>query len=384
MSGGLRAAMRLERAGFLLDADVRLPTRGLTGIFGASGSGKTTLLRCIAGLERSAIGTVRLGDEIWQDHAAGVFLPVHRRAVGYVFQDADLFTHLDVRGNLLYAYRRAPERRIGWDDAVDWLALGPLLDRRPRDLSGGERQRVAIGRALLSSPRLLLMDEPLSALDEVGRRQIFPYLEAFPERLDMPILYVSHSLREIARLSRWMIWLESGKVKRAGPLAEVMTETDFAAWRGEEAAAVIDARVREHDDGYSLTRLDGPWGDLWVRRQGRPIGAPLRIQIRAADVSIGLAREEESSLLNQFPMRVATLQTVDGEVLVRLQARSDASKEAVDSGGRPATSGAVSPPEAPPGEPVLLARVTRLSRDRLHLREGLDVWARVKSVAVVD
>ena len=356
---GLEAALRAERGGFTLDVALRLPERGVTGLFGASGSGKTTLLRCLAGLEPRCAGQVRLGDRLWQDTAARLHLPPHRRGVGYVSQEADLFAHLDVRGNLRYAERRARERALAWDDAVGWLGVEPLLGRSPRTLSGGERQRVALARALLSGPRLLLMDEPLAALDEVSRREILPWLEALPARLAIPIVYVSHSLREVLRLADHLLWLVGGRVRAAGVPDAVMADFGFARWQGEEAAVVAAAEVREHDEAYALTRLASPWGALWVRRQPHAPGERVRVQIRAADVSLGLAPEPASSLLNQFAVRVLAMEDgTAGEVLLRLGA---------DDAAAP-----------------LLARITRLSRDRLGLAVGAAVYARVKSVAVVE
>ena len=355
----LHVRLRLRRGGFLLDIDHEFPARGVSTVFGPSGSGKSTLLRCVAGLERGAEGTVRWGSEVWQDSRGGRFVQPHRRSVGYVFQEPGLFAHLSVRGNLEYAYRRAAERRIQWAEAVGWLGLEPLLDREPGGLSGGEGQRVAIARALLSSPRLLLMDEPLSALDEVSRREILPYIEALPRRLSIPILYVSHSLREVLRVGDHMVWIAAGQVRASGAPAAVVRDAGFAAWQGEEAGVVIDAVVREHDEPHSLTRLDGPWGPMWIRRHPKPPGERVRVQVRASDVSLSLDPEERSSILNQFALGVlATGEGEAGEVLVTLGAGLD--------------------------QPVLLARITSLSCERLGIAPGVKVFARVKSVAVVE
>jgi molybdate transport system ATP-binding protein len=362
-SSALEARFRLVRGRFDLDATFGCPARGVSGLFGPSGAGKTTLLRCIAGLERAADGFLRVGDDVWQDSEDGRFLPAHRRAVGYVFQDADLFSHLSVRGNLAYAYRRTRDRRITWDDAVMWLGVEKLLDRAPARLSGGERQRVAVARALLSSPRLLLMDEPLASLDEVGRREVLPWLQALPERLSMPILYVSHSLAEVGRLADHMVWLVDGRVRAAGPPGDVIAHIDFAQWRGDEAAVVFDAAVREHDDQGHLTLLEGPWGPIWVRRQMRAPGQSVRVQIRASDVSLSLVPEPLSTIMNQFCVSVLEVrETAPGEVLVRVGA---------DGHG-------------PLLDPGLLARITWRSAERLGLQPGTQVWARVKSVALLD
>lgn len=357
----LEAAFTLRQGDFMLAARFQAPA-GVTGLFGPSGAGKTTVLHCLAGLRRAPMARLRVGEEVWQDEEAGIFRPAHERAVGYVFQGAALFPHLTVRRNLEFGYRRTPvaERRLGWDEVIVWLGLEPMLERRPSGLSGGERQRVAIGRALLASPKLLLMDEPLAALDEVGRSEILPYLERLPARLDLPIVYVSHSLRETARLADHLIWLVNGAVRASGPPATIMGHLDFATWRGEEASVVVQARVRYHDQTFQLTCLEGPWGDIWVRQQQCAVGDPLRVQILSSDVSLGMAPEHDSSILNEFPMVVDALQDVGpGEVLARLRGKA-----------------------AP--EPVLLARVTRRSAERLGLRVDRPVYARVKSVALVE
>jgi molybdate transport system ATP-binding protein len=355
----LEARLLLRRGGFALDVDVSIPSRGVTALFGASGSGKSSLLRCLAGLERGAAGRVTFGGDVWQDSSTGRFVEPHLRRVGYVFQEADLFPHLSVRENLDYGLRRTASPRIHHDDAVSWLGLGPLLERRPAGLSGGERQRVAVARALLTSPRVLLLDEPLSALDEVNRREILPYLEALPERLAIPLVYVSHSLGEVLRLAHHMLWLTGGQVQGRGSPARVASDLDFARWQGPEAAAMVEAEVREHDGGYGLTRLEGPWGDVWIRRHRAEPGERIRLRIGAGDVSLSLDREERSSILNQFALRVMDMAEGDpGEVLLTLGTE--------------------------PGLPVLLARITRLSQERLGLKRGLPVIARVKSVAVVE
>jgi molybdate transport system ATP-binding protein len=338
--------------------DLALPARGVVGVYGHSGSGKTTLLRSLAGLEAEARGSVRLGDDVWQD--GGTFLPPHRRRVGYVFQDADLFPHLTVEGNLRFAERRAADEGPGFGETVAWLGVGPLLARRPAGLSGGERQRVSLARALLSAPRLLLLDEPLSALDQVGRQAILPHFEELGDRLSIPVLYVSHSLEEVVRLSGTMVWLAEGRARALGPPSELLGRLDFARWRGDDAASVVDAVVEEHDERYELTLLRTAWGPLWVRRQPRPPGETVRVWIAASDVSLSLAPETATSVLNRFRLEVLEIEDVGaGQALVRLGDRES-------------------------GAPPLLARITRLSRDRLELAPGGVVWAGVKSVAVVE
>lgn len=357
-----------ERPGFGLDVDLRIPGRGVTGVFGPSGSGKTTFLRCLAGIERAAVARLRVGGETWEDSGAGHRLPPHRRRVGYVFQEPSLFPHLTARGNIEYGHHRTPpsERRIGIGQAVEWLGAGPFLDRRPGGLSGGERQRVAIARALVTSPRLLLMDEPLSALDRESRRAIIPYLERLPDRLSIPIVYVSHSLREIARLADHLVWLSGGRARASGPCPEIVARIGRAGGGlDEEAAAVVEAVLRRHDEADHLSVLDGPWGPIRVRRLPHETGTAVRLQVLASDVSLGLRREEDTTILNQFPMTVSAIEECgSGEVLVELRARET----------------------GPGGErgPPLLSRIMTRSARGLELREGAPVVARVKAVAVLE
>jgi len=349
--------------GFRLEAAFRIPGRGVTALFGPSGSGKTTVLRCMAGLERRARGHMRVNGETWQDDGAGVFLPTHRRPLGYVFQEASLFPHLSVRRNLDYGRRRigAGERRVGFDDAVGLVGIGHLLDRKPARLSGGERQRVAIARALLTGPRLLLMDEPLSALDEQSKAEILPYLEQLHRELSIPVVYVSHSLREVARLADYMVSMGGGTVQAAGPLHEVLTRLDVAAAQGEEAGAVVETVVAGHEEDYQLTVLESPCGRLWVRRMAAAPGTPVRVRLPARDISLSLHDDAESSILNVWRTEVGAIEPLDNhQVLVRLHC-----------------------PQAPGGH-ELIARVTRKSCDHLDLAPGRSVYARIKSVGLME
>lgn len=355
----LRARLNLRLGSFLLDFDGTIPGRGITAVFGASGSGKTTLLRCLAGLEARAGGSLLRGEETWQRDRPRVFVPPHRRRVGYVFQESSLFPHLGVQGNLEYAMRRARGPGLSLSEAVDWLGLETLLGRATGDLSGGERQRVAIARALLARPGLLLMDEPLSWLDEVGRREVLPRIAEIPSRLSIPVVYVSHSLEEVLRLSDRMIWLVAGRAKRAGTPEEVVRDGGFVRWQGSEAAVVVRATVAEHDEAHHLTRMSSPWGPLYSRRRPGFPGDSVRLQVRAGDVSIALESGSGSSILNEFGMEVRRLfPGGKGEVFVELGRRRE--------------------------EAALLALITSLSADRLGLEPGMRVVARVKSVAVID
>ncbi len=348
------ARFRSTLGSFELDAEFSLPARGVSALFGVSGSGKTTLLRLIAGLMR-APGSLTVNGEVWQDER--IFIPTHRRALGYVFQEASLFPHLSVRGNLEYGWKRVPaaERRIAFDDVVEWLGLGALLQQPPQQLSGGQRQRVAIGRALLASPRLLLMDEPLSALDSNSRADILPYLERLHRQLELPIIYVSHALDEVARLADTLLLIEAGKITYQGPLAEGLTRLDLPLAHRDTAGAVIDTTVVSHDPAFQMTRV--ACGNIVFELpglHGAP-GEPLRVRVGARDVSLALGMPSQSSILNLLPAHIIELaDDAPGQVLVKLKLEDS----------------------------VLLARITRKSAHALNLQPGMRVVAQVKSVAV--
>ncbi len=354
----IHARFALQRGAFKLNASFDAPGRGVTAVFGPSGSGKSTLLHCIAGLEPGVRGTLRVNDEIWQDSDARVFLPAHRRRIGYVFQDAGLLAHLSVRGNLEYGMKRAhPVRsRDVFDQAVEAAGIGRLLERRIHRLSGGERSRVAIARALLTDPAILLLDEPLAALDAGARADILPYLESLHRQLSIPVLYVSHAIDEAARLADHMIILEAGQVAATGPLAEMLTRLDLSLAHSDEAAAVLEAVVTGHDEKFQLAILEFPAGHLVVPENQLPEGEVVRVRILARDVSLSLARHNNTSILNVFPARIVAI--TDGrtaQAIVKLDA-----------------SGV-----------MLLARITRRSVHALGLRPGVEIFAQVKSVALL-
>ena len=336
-----------------------LPDRGITALFGASGSGKTTCLRVLAGLER-ARGTIRVGGVCWQDDDRGLFVPTHERAVGYVFQDPSLFPHLSVRGNLEYGRKRSKSDRALADPkaVVDLLGIDPLLERAPANLSGGESQRVAIARALLAGPRLLLMDEPLASQDLARKAEILPYIERLRDELSIPIIYVSHSLDEVARLASHVVLLDGGRTVASGPTNETLARLDLPMARLDDSGVVIDARVAEHDERDQLTRVDFGDGSLWVGRVNRPNGASVRVRVLARDVSLAREPPGRSSILNVLPARVVDMRD-DGPDRVNLRL-------------------SLGPLNTP-----MLARVTRRSRDALGLASGLTVYALVKSVALV-
>jgi molybdate transport system ATP-binding protein len=353
----IETRFHIERDGFVLDVDVTFPVRGATAFFGPSGCGKTTLLRAIAGLVRDPNGFCRVGDALWQ--AGSHFLPPHRRPLGFVFQEASLFPHLSVRHNLEYGFKRVPrpQRRVTLSEAVELLGVESLLTRRPHGLSGGERQRVAIARALLTSPRLLIMDEPLAALDRASKREILPYLERLHNELAMPVLYVSHAPDEVARLADHLVLLDSGQVRAAGPIGELLTRLDLPREQGAEAEAIIEARIAGHDERYHLSYLDFAGGRFSVARNALPIGHSARLRVLARDVSITLQPQTGTSILNIFPASIDDLiEEGPAQMLVRL-----------DIAGVP-----------------VLSRITRKSANVLALAPGKQVYAQVKAVALLE
>ena len=357
MAEDIRARFNLSLHGFTLDVDLSLPGRGVTALFGPSGCGKTTLLRCIAGLQPTKHGLVSVNDEIWQDQR--IYVPTHRRPLGYVFQEASLFSHLSVRRNLDYGLKRVPpaQRRVAQQDVIEMLGIGPLLDRASGTLSGGERQRVAIARALGVSPRLLLMDEPLASLDVARKQEILPYLQRLHDDLDIPVLYVSHSPDEVARLADHVVLLVQGRAVAQGGLHETLARLDLSGAFADDVGVVIDAVVAQHDDVDHLSRLDFAGGSVWVSRCVEALGKHMRFRIQASDVSLAIHKAEESSFLNLLSGRVVELTTANarGQVLVKL-----------DIGGTP-----------------LIARITDRSRKHLAIAPGRPLWAQIKSVALL-
>jgi len=352
----LEARFNIPRPGFTLDADFSIPPRGFCALFGPSGSGKTTILRCLAGLERAPLGRLYVNGQCWQEQAS--FLPPHRRPVGYVFQEASLFPHLNVRGNLHYGQRRIPAsaRRVDFDDTVQLFGLGDLLARYPDQLSGGQRQRVAMARALVTSPELLLMDEPMASLDEASKADILPYLEQLHTGLDIPVLYVSHQIGEVARLADHMVLLEQGRVLAQGSLQDMLTRSDLPLAHSEQASSFVDAIVLRHDSHHHLTELSSNAGTLWVSRVDKPVGRPQRVQILARDVTIALSPPLDSSVNNCLSVTVTGISEDPnpGHVLLQL-----------DAGGE-----------------RLLSRITRRSCERLALAPGLQLYALIKGVSL--
>ncbi|HSN73024.1 MAG TPA: molybdenum ABC transporter ATP-binding protein [Steroidobacteraceae bacterium] len=356
----ITADISLQRGRFTLAAAFESSSPGVTAICGPSGSGKTTLLRAIAGLERPAAGSLTVGSRCWFDASAGVFVPPMHRGIGYVTQTPNLFAHLSVRRNLEYGQRRVPaaRRRLDASDVIERLGLGPLLERSVRNLSGGEQQRVAIGRALLRSPEVLLLDEPVSALDIVARREVLDYLERVLERLAVRCLLVSHDLREAGRLADEMLWLEGGCVVAIGPVRQMLTDPRMPSASLEEAESVLVGRVVAHDADSHLTQICVAGGTIWAARSDTGIGQAVRVQVAARDVSIATERPAGLSILNVLEatvIDVADARDVAAHTLVRLDVRGD----------------------------PLLARITKQSSRALGLAAGRRVWALVKSVAIL-
>jgi molybdate transport system ATP-binding protein len=360
----LQVDVRRAFPGFRLEVRFEAGPGGITALFGRSGAGKTTLVNLLAGLDRPDSGRIVLGGEVMFDAEAGIDVPPERRRLGYVFQEDRLFPHLSVHSNLVYGMRLVPpaERRVDYDQVVDLLGIGHLLERRPRRLSGGEKQRVAIGRALLASPRMLLMDEPLANLDAARRAEILPFIESLRDDLGMPVVYVSHNMEEIIRLADWVVLLSDGEAAAAGPVEEVMSRLDLRPMTGRyEAGAVLGVTVAGHDEEFELTRLAFAGGELKVSRLPLPEGARLRVRVRARDVTLALTRPKDISFLNVIAGTVAEIGGDHGpqvDVLLR-----------------------VGDPAAADGESRLWARITRRSAHDLGLVPGTPVYALVKAIA---
>lgn len=363
MQDTLELAVRVDHGNFSLDVDLHLPAEGVTAIFGPSGCGKTTLLRAVSGLARPRPGRVAVAGDVWQDDRARIWRPTHRRPLGLVFQDAALFEHLTVRGNLVFGRERVPaaERRVALEQAIELLGIGHLLERRPAQLSGGERQRVGIARALATSPRLLLMDEPLASLDAARKAELLPWFERLVRELDIPMLYVTHSVDEVARLADRLVLLDAGRVRAQGCTAELLGRLDIARTHGDGASVVIAGTCAQAPDADRLLSVHFGAGVLHcVPPSGalpRQPGDPVRVRILARDVSLTLTRARDTSILNVLAADVVDL-AEDGPAQVLV---------ALDAGGT-----------------RLLARITRKSARALQLTPGLPVYAQIKGVAVFD
>jgi len=339
-----------------LAVNTTVPLDGITGLFGPSGAGKTSLLRIIAGLETHARGRVVCDETVWQAESPRTFVPPHLRRIAYVFQDTRLFSHLSVEGNLRYGLKRR-QGDIKYEDVIAALDLAPLLTRRPGSLSGGEQQRVAIGRALLSQPRLLLMDEPVSALDVPRRSEVLRYLQKLPEIFSVPIIYVTHAIEEIAQLARRVIVISQGRVVRSGTVADIFGDTELSGMLGSfEMGALLEAMVVEHDLQYQHTLVDVGGQHIVIPGTSQPVGSTVRLQIRSRDVSIALVRPEQISIRNILKVRVAGLADDKHSAYVEVQLDLDNTR--------------------------LRSRITRSAVAELGLRPGQTVYALIKGVSL--
>ncbi|WP_413726900.1 molybdenum ABC transporter ATP-binding protein ModC [Sodalis sp. RH16] len=342
---------RLGDLGMEVTADV--PVKGITAIFGVSGAGKTSLINAVAGLTRPQQGRIILNDRTLFDAERRIFLPPEARRVGYVFQDGRLFPHYRVRGNLFYGM--APSMRPQFDGIISLLGIGHLLKRYPATLSGGEKQRVAIGRALLGAPEILLMDEPLASLDLLRKRELLPYLERLAKEVEIPVLYVTHSLEEILQLAERVLILDNGKMKAFGTLEAVWASRALRPWLPrEEQSSVLQVAVAEPHPDYPMTALSLGKQRLWVGRVSQPVGTPLRIRIAAADISLALTPPLGSTIRNILPATVSECLTVGDQVEVMLDIEGH----------------------------TLWARISPWARDELGLHAGMPVYAQIKSVSI--
>ena len=352
----IECKIKVQLESFMLDANFSIPDRGITVVFGPSGSGKTTLLRAIAGLEKSDNGFLKIGDSVWQKGED--FLATHKRQIGYVFQDAALFDHLDVKGNLNFVIKRAIGLKEDFIESIhNLLEIKTLLNRKTTQLSGGERQRVAIARALLTNPKILLLDEPLSALDLKRKNEILPYLDSIHNDLEIPILYVTHSQDEMSRLADHLLLIEDGNIIGSGPVNDMLTRFDMPLSHGGDAVSIIEAEVLKRDSEFNLMHLDFLGGQFIVPDNGFPVQTKVRIRVVARDVSLTKSKQVDTSILNIFPAMVQEIVNEgEAQVMVRLQIK----------------------------DTILLACITRKSSYKLRLEKGSEVFVQVKSVAILS
>lgn len=353
----IEARFTLNRPDFLLDVDLSLPGKGVTVLFGASGSGKSTLLRCIAGLEHTT-GTLSVNGQVWQDSTR--FLPPHKRQVGFVFQEANLFPHLTVMQNLQYGLQRQTETNNSYtlDSLIALLGIQPLLNRKPAKLSGGEKQRVAIARALAVNPKVLLMDEPMAALDMARKREILPFLEKLRDELAIPVVYVTHATNELVRLADQMVLLDAGQVVAQGDLNSTMAHVDNQQLLAQTPSVVIEATITEIDATWHLAKASFAGGAIWLRDQQFTTQQTVRFVVMDKDVSIARSAEHDSSISNVLPATIDSI--LDGEhpaiCIIRLKL----------------------------GATYLLSRLTRRSLHKLQVKPGDNVWAQIKLAAIIE
>ncbi|MDO8608383.1 MAG: molybdenum ABC transporter ATP-binding protein [Phaeospirillum sp.] len=353
----LKLSVRRRQGAFQLDVDLAAGA-GVTALYGRSGSGKTSVINMVAGLARPDSGRIEVDGKVLFDSAAGIDLAPERRRLGYVFQEHRLFPHLSVRGNLVFGRNRLPaaERGVDFDQVVEVLGIGSLLDRRPANLSGGEKQRVAIGRALLASPRILLMDEPLAALDSARKAELLPFIATLSRRFAIPILYVSHAMDEVLRLADTLALMDAGRVAVAGPLERLMADPALRPLTGRyEAGAVVSAIVASHDAAYGVSRLSFAGGTLLVSRNDFPVGAKVRVRIHARDIAIAIDPPERVSIRNVLPAVVSSVTPADSFLV----------DVVLSCGGAP-----------------LWVQITALAQAQLGLVPGMRVHALIKALTI--
>lgn len=348
--------LSIPRKDFDVNVNLSVSSSHVTAVFGPSGCGKTSLMRAIAGLENSATGFIKMADQVWQDEH--YFRPAHQRDIGFVFQDASLFPHLNVFDNLQFGLKRQAKhkRRVSLEQAIDLLALSPLLNRSIDTLSGGEKQRVAIARAVATSPAVLLFDEPLAAVDVAHKQEILRYIQSLHCELDIPMLYVSHQMDEVARLSNNLLLLEKGQQLANGRTVEMLSQLTLPFAHYEEAAAVLDTTVIAHDDNYGLSSLAFAGGQITVSRDNLRQGDNVRLRIMARDVSLSLKQAEQTSILNILPATIESMiNEGNAQKLIRLNV----------------------------GGQIILSRITAKSADQLDLAAGKTVFAQIKAVSLL-
>ena len=354
----LSTKIKIDLENFTLNAELDIPIHGFMVMFGRSGSGKTTFLRCLSGLERAPDGYLKIGNEIWQDESQGIFIPASERQVGYVFQDTRLFPHLNVEGNLRYGFKRRVLKNGErfFSQVVDIMDLNFLLNRYPNKLSGGEKKRVAVARAVLASPRLLLMDEPLVGLDSKLKNKILPYFQRMQSELNIPVFYVTHSLNESLQLANTMLLMDKGEIVVTGSIEDVFLSPDLGLHLGQAlVGSVLDTTVARQDEEFQLTILKFKEQTLYVPRRNVALGSKLRIHIRAEDVTLAIAPiQSQTSVLNVLPAWVVTTRT----------SSKDNCKVEV---------------ELDIGSP-LLATITRKSLSQLNIKSGQKVYAHIKAI----
>jgi molybdate transport system ATP-binding protein len=347
---------KIQKGDFCLDVDQSISADGVTAIFGASGCGKTTLLRAIAGFEPLKNNFLEVVGNIWQDEQ--VFLEAHKRELGFVFQEASLFTHLSVQENLEYGLKRSSQKDTqNLNEIIELLGLSELLKRSTRKLSGGEQQRVAIARALARSPKLLLLDEPLAALDDERKNEILPYLEKLNQKIGIPIIYVSHSKEEVARLADHVLILEKGEVAAYGSVLDIFSRADLNLSHEQDSLCIIEGRVKQIDKSFNLMTIEFDGGEIVAAVNNFRIGDTLRLKVKASDVSLTLSKQDDTSILNIIKSRVLSITPLNiTQSLIRLEV----------------------------GSSHLLSRVTNKSVEHLGLIEGKEVYSQIKTVVVLS